>query len=98
MKPQPPAISQIILARMRTRIRRVARAEQLEEDMKDLRREAAFEDDIARVAGGRFFERVYSGEAQSEWCMFLLTLPLSFTFTDALLTRQCALCEQRAQN
>ncbi|KAJ7367658.1 hypothetical protein DFH08DRAFT_760926 [Mycena albidolilacea] len=67
MKPQPPAISQIILARMRTRIRRVARAEQLEEDMKDLRREAAFEDDIARVAGGRFFERVYSGEAQSEW-------------------------------
>ncbi|KAJ7320891.1 hypothetical protein DFH08DRAFT_1034772 [Mycena albidolilacea] len=67
MKPQPPAISQIILTRMRTRIRRVARAEQLDQDMHDLRREAAFEDDVARAAGGCFFQRVYSGDAQSEW-------------------------------
>jgi hypothetical protein len=55
---------------MRTRIRRVARAEQLDQDLHDLRREAVFEDDVARATGGRFFQRVYSRDAQSEWRMW----------------------------
>ncbi|KAF7376042.1 hypothetical protein MSAN_00019000 [Mycena sanguinolenta] len=67
MKPQPPAISRIIFARMRARERRIARNQQLAEDLVDLRHEAAFEDSIARFATSASFERVYSGDAESEW-------------------------------
>ncbi|KAJ7239952.1 hypothetical protein B0H12DRAFT_1204141 [Mycena haematopus] len=67
MKPQPQAISRIIFARMRTRDRRMARDQQLLDDIFHLKREAAFEDSIARFVGGASFERVYSGDAESEW-------------------------------
>ncbi|KAJ7902558.1 hypothetical protein B0H14DRAFT_3707585 [Mycena olivaceomarginata] len=77
----------IILTHMRTRIRRVARAEQLDQDLHDLRREAAFEDDVARAAGGRFFKRVYSGDAQSEW---LRPLRAARAELEALLARDIA--------
>ncbi|KAJ6499419.1 hypothetical protein C8R45DRAFT_982327 [Mycena sanguinolenta] len=66
MKPQPQAISRIIFARMRARERRIARSQQLAEDLVDLRHEAAFEDSIAHFTTNAF-ERVYSGDAESEW-------------------------------
>ncbi|KAJ6562518.1 hypothetical protein B0H19DRAFT_873935, partial [Mycena capillaripes] len=67
MKPQPPAIGRIIMTRMRTRDRRFARQEQLNEDLDDLRREAAFEEHLARAVGAHSFTQVYSGDAALEW-------------------------------
>ncbi|KAJ7212747.1 hypothetical protein B0H12DRAFT_1213443 [Mycena haematopus] len=67
MKPQPQAISRIIFARMRSRDRRMARDQQLADDIFHLKREAAFEESLARFAGGASFDRVYSGDAESEW-------------------------------
>ncbi|KAF7345506.1 hypothetical protein MVEN_01569100 [Mycena venus] len=87
MKPQPSAISQIILTRIRTRERRLARDEQLSEFMNDLRREAAFEEGIVRSAGGPFFERVYSGDAEQEW---LYPLKAARADLGALLERDIA--------
>ncbi|KAJ6612674.1 hypothetical protein B0H10DRAFT_1807036 [Mycena sp. CBHHK59/15] len=67
MKPQPMAISKIIMARMRTRERRLARQQQLNEDLDDMQREQAFEEQAVQLVGERHFERVYSGDAAREW-------------------------------
>ncbi|KAJ6588576.1 hypothetical protein B0H19DRAFT_1367154 [Mycena capillaripes] len=66
MKPQPPVISRIIMTRMRTRDRRFARQEQLNEDLDDLRREAVFEEHLVRLVGAHSFTQVYSGDAALE--------------------------------
>jgi hypothetical protein len=77
MKPQPPAISKIIGTRMRTRERRFARVDKLAEDIRDLQREAEFEEAALDLAGAPAFEPVYCGAAAREWRTSLF----SFQFT-----------------
>ncbi|KAJ7634695.1 hypothetical protein FB45DRAFT_909585 [Roridomyces roridus] len=67
MKPQPLAISRIIAARMRVRNRRYARMEQMAEDVKYLREEAAFEEEGIQLVGEQHLERVFSGAAAHAW-------------------------------
>ncbi|KAJ7742699.1 hypothetical protein DFH07DRAFT_750204 [Mycena maculata] len=87
MKPQPPAISRIIATRIKTRIRRLARCDQLAEDINDLRAEAAFEEEGIELEGERSFQRVFSGNAIHEWLA-----PLYDALTDlaTLLDRDVA--------
>ncbi|KAF8196653.1 hypothetical protein K438DRAFT_1585628 [Mycena galopus ATCC 62051] len=64
MKPQPQVISRMIFTRMRTRDRRMARDQELSEDIFHLKREAAFEASFMR---DHSLEQVYSGDAENEW-------------------------------
>ncbi|KAJ7662124.1 hypothetical protein DFH06DRAFT_1043028 [Mycena polygramma] len=77
MKPQPPAISQMIYTRMRARDRRFARQEQLLTDLDDLKHEAALEEQAIRLAGLRGASPVYCGDAAFEW-----QAPLQAAHTD----------------
>ncbi|KAJ7171821.1 hypothetical protein C8R43DRAFT_979553 [Mycena crocata] len=67
MKRQPHAITRTIAARMEARERRFARFDELYEEMKDMKLEIEFEEHAVQLVGEEGFERVYSGEAASEW-------------------------------
>ncbi|KAJ7126155.1 hypothetical protein C8R44DRAFT_781185 [Mycena epipterygia] len=72
LKPQPPAISGMIMARMRARVKRYERLERLDEEIQYLRGEAAFEEHGIQLTGES--ARVYSGDAADGWLSPLLQM------------------------
>jgi hypothetical protein len=67
MKPQPPAISHLIIKRLKKRELRHSKRTQLESDMEDLDIERKFEEGLQRLTGVEFPKIYSSPEAKIEW-------------------------------
>ncbi|KAF9475999.1 hypothetical protein BDN70DRAFT_996024 [Pholiota conissans] len=67
MKPQPPAISHLIIKRLKTRERRHEKRAQLEEDLQDLDFERRFEEGLQKLTRVHFPKVFSSPEARREW-------------------------------
>lgn len=67
MKPQPPAISHLIIKRLKKRELRHSKRTQLESDMEDLDIERKFEEGLHKLTGIEFPKVYSSSDTKKEW-------------------------------
>ena len=66
LRPQPVAITRIIGKRREARAKRILKLGALQEMLCDVKREAEFEEGLARM--GCAFEPVFAGALKQTWC------------------------------
>lgn len=70
LKPQPIAITNIVLKRRKKRVRRLELASELKDNIQDLKLETEFEEGLAKlVARDHRFSPTFGRQHLTEWCM-----------------------------